>query len=104
MQLYKTGRFYDFEQVLEINRVEGGYDFRDLSRCGVDKEGGCWVIAGHVEANYDCTSGAILGSAILGHYDRGEYDQISEAEFEDRSPAKRITLDTFADTRIIAIN
>ena len=74
MQIYKTGRFYDFEQALEIIHVEGGYNFRDLSRCG---------IKGHIKANYDCTSGAILGSAILGHYDRGEYEMISEEDFEN---------------------
>ncbi len=86
MQIYKTGRFYDFEQVLEIIRVEGGYNFRDLSRCGIAghieaNEKTYWH--GYVRANYDCTSGAILGAAILGHYDRGEYEQISQATFEN---------------------
>jgi len=73
MHIYKTGRIYDFEQELEIYRVEGGYNFRDLSRCG---------IAGHIVADYGCTAGCILGAAILGHYDRGEYEQLSEDDFE----------------------
>ena len=85
MLLRKTGRYYDYpfglEQVLEIYAIKGGYNFRDKSRnvCG-----SCYFENEWGDVAY--TIGLNPGDTVLYQYDSGNYNYLSNREFEENSP------------------
>lgn len=84
---YKTGRTYDFEQVLEIivtgekvdsdNFVDYEIVFRDQSRHIVGKT---TVFMG---ASYEDFSDTQIGKNLLSSYDTCHYESISNRDFEN---------------------
>ena len=65
---YKTGRFYDFEQVLEIEEHPIGFTFTDKSR-GMTNP----MLVRANKKYYSRMSDTSVGRVVLRAYDAGEY-------------------------------